>query len=275
MPRNPGDAATALLAGTFERDFSGAAGDPPGPIGRKEGFRAIALTGDRATKDALSELFSLSPGALPPAIVFTGSHGAEWEPADASLQRRLQGALVTREWTPGQPLAPAHYFAAQDLRAGAAVHGLVAFLFACFGGGCPAEDSYYTDAAGTKLRLAAEPFIARLPQELLRRGALAVVSHVDRAFSYGFQDTLGTSQPQLLRTPLERLMAGDRVGMAVDALNAAWASLAAQFGLALNALMPGDPLPASLLSLVVARDDARNYVVLGDPAVRLDVGRLE
>lgn len=274
MPRNPGDPATAMLAGTFEHDFSGAAGDPPGPIGRKEGFRAIALTGDPATKDALSGLFSPSPGTLPPAIVFTGSHGAEWESANAALQRRLQGALVTQQWTPGQPLAPEHYFAGQDLGACVAVHGLIAFLFACFGAGCPAEDSYYKNAAGAKLRLAAEPFVAHLPKELLRRGALAVVSHVDRAFSYGFQDTLGTSQPQLLRTPLERLMAGDRVGMAVDALNAAWASLAAQYGVALGALMPGAKLPASLLSLVVARDDARNYVVLGDPAVRLDVGRL-
>jgi hypothetical protein len=68
-------------------------------------------------------------------------------------------------------------------------------------------------------------------------------------------------------------MRGHRAGMAVDPLNLQWSTLAAQLGLALAGNLPGQPQPqpALVANLYIARDDARNYVVLGDPAVRLRV----
>jgi hypothetical protein len=103
------------------------------------------------------------------------------------------------------------------------------------------------------------------------RGALAVIAHVDRAFSYAFEDVMGTPQAQLLRSPLELLAKGRRVGLAADPLNLQWSTLAAQLGLALGGNTPGAPAPRGPLiaNLFIARDDARNYMVLGDPAVRL------
>ena len=84
---------------------------------------------------------------------------------------------------------------------------------------------------------------------------------------------MGTPQEQLLRTPLELLMKGQRVGMAADPLNLQWSTLAAQLGLALGGNLPGQPQPRRPLvaNLFIARDDARNYIVLGDPAVRLRI----
>ena len=150
------------------------------------------------------------------------------------IQAARQGALVTQEWTRGEPLEAGHYFAGEDVPPDASVHGLVMFLFACFGGGCPDTDSYYYAPDGSRLPLAPQPLIARLPQALLSRGALAVIAHIDRAFSYAFEDVMGTPQAQLLRTPLELLMKGRRVGLATDPLNLQWSSLAAQLGIALG-----------------------------------------
>lgn len=52
-----------------------------------------------------------------------------------------------------------------------------------------------------------------------------------------------------------------------------WSALAAQLGLLLSENAPGAPPPRSALvaNLFIARDDARNYLVLGDPATRLRV----
>ena len=150
-------------------------------------------------------------------------------------------------------------------------------MFACFSGGCPQQDSYFFAADGSRIQLAPGPLVAALPQALLRRGALAIIAHVDRAFSYSFQNAMGTQQAQLLRTPLELLMKGRRVGMAADPLNQQWSSLAAILGQALGGYIPGvgQPQSPALANLYIARDDARNFIVLGDPAVRLDVDRMQ
>jgi len=270
MPRNADDLATPMLAGAVGADFTGEGDNPP--LGQRQHFAIVPFIGDgQATKARLADIFRGNIDGGAPSIVFTGSHGAEWSIADPAIQRQRQGALVTQEWSRGVPLGRDHYFGAEDLPADAKVQGLMVFLFACFGGGCPDKDSYFFNADGSKIPVTPVPLIASLPQALLARGALAVIAHVDRAFSYGFEDVMGTPQEQLLRTPLELLMKGQRVGMAADPLNLQWSALAAQLGLALGGNLPGMPQPRSAVvaNLYVARDDARNYIVLGDPAVRL------
>jgi hypothetical protein len=270
MPRNAGDLATPLLAGAVGADFLGEGVSPR--LGQRQRFDVHSFIGEgQATKSRLTEIFRGTVEGGPPAIVFTGSHGAEWSIADPAIQRQRQGALVTQEWQRGQRLHPEHYFGAEDLPADTDVRGMIAFVFACFGGGCPEQDSYFFAADGSRIPLTPVPLIASLPQALLARGALAVLAHIDRAFSYGFEDVMGTPQEQLLRTPLELLMRGHRAGMAADPLNLQWSTLAAQLGLALGGNLPGQPQPQSALvaNLFIARDDAKNYIVLGDPAVRL------
>jgi hypothetical protein len=270
MPRNPGDLATPMLAGAVGANFLGQGVNPP--LGQRQRFTVSSFIGDgQATKARLTNIFRGRIDGGAPAIVFTGSHGAEWSIADPAIQRQRQGALVTQEWSRGLPLERDHYFSGEDLPADAQVHGLIAFVFACFGGGCPDKDSYFFAADGSKAALTPVPLIAGLPQALLARGALAAIAHVDRAFSYGFEDVMGTPQEQLLRTPVELLMKGQRVGLAADPLNLQWSTLAAQLGLALGGNLPGMPQPRSpvVANLFIARDDARNYIVLGDPAVRL------
>jgi hypothetical protein len=269
IPRNPLDLATPLLAGSVVPEFKGEASEGDQPIGKAQGFELATFVGEgQATKTQLLELLRGKNGGA--SIIFTGSHGAEWSIQDPAIQRERQGALVTQEWSRGEALAPEHYLSGADLTADVDLRGTMLFLFACFGGGCPATDSYYFTDAGEKVALTPEPLIARLPQTMLARGALAVIAHIDRAFSYAFEDVMGTPQAQLLRTPLELLARGKRVGLASDPINLQWSTLAAQLGMALGGNAPGEaPKGPLIANLYIARDDARNYIVLGDPAARL------
>jgi hypothetical protein len=271
IPRNTLDLATPLLAGSVVPEFLGQTSPGDQPIGKGSGFELTTFVGDgQATKPQLLELLRGTVDGGAPALIFTGSHGAEWSIQDPAVQRERQGALVSQEWTRGQPLQPEHYVAGADLTADVDLRGTMLFLFACFGGGCPTTDSYYFTDAGAAIPLTPDPLIARLPEVMLRRGALAVVAHIDRAFSYAFEDVMGTPQAQLLRTPLELLAMGKRAGLAADPLNLQWSALAAQLGLALGGNTPIDaPRGPLIANLYVARDDARNYIVLGDPAARL------
>jgi hypothetical protein len=68
------------------------------------------------------------------------------------------------------------------------------------------------------------------------------------------------------------VLAGVRVGLALDFFNLQWSTLAASLGVLQGKQTAGLPVAtASLANLFVARDDARNYVLLGDPAVKLRV----
>jgi hypothetical protein len=102
-------------------------------------------------------------------------------------------------------------------------------------------------------------------------GALAVLAHVDRAWSYSFGSGK-TPQTQGFRDVLGRIMHGDRLGQATDQFNIRWAALSTELSEMLNQMQLGLQVDArSLATQWVARDDARNYVLFGDPSVRLRV----
>jgi hypothetical protein len=280
VTRNNGDLATAMLSGAICQDFL----SPTNPLGTRSQFNCDSFANDKATKAQLIEILRGNLPGGPPAVVFTGSHGWEYSGTDDTTQRRLQGSLITQEWIPGTPASAANQFSGEDVPADAKLQGTMAFLFACFSGGCPTENSYQTNKDGSPISIAPAPLISRLPQAMLSHGALAVIAHVDLAFPYAFQDVSGTPQVQAVRTPLELLMRGKRAGLAADSLSQMWSSLSSQRDLALKAMAASNPAgsmplaqPASgpIAQLTIARDDARNYIVLGDPATKLRVADLK
>jgi hypothetical protein len=268
MTRNSLDISTAMLCGALTANFSGS-----DPLGKTPKFAYHQFAAADATKGKLREILRGTLSGGPPAVLFTGSHGAEWPQQDQDLQRRMQGALVTQEWAPGAALDASNVFAAEDVPSDAQVHGMMTFLFACYGGGCPAKDDFFRNADGSSIPVAPESFVARLPQALLAKGTLAVIAHIDRAFTYSFENTEGTPQVQTMRTPLELLMRGRRVGLAVDSLNSQWGATAARVGVQVP--LGTSPLTEEQANLMIARDDARNYIVLGDPAARLRTDKLQ
>jgi hypothetical protein len=283
VTRNSGDLATAMLSGAISQDFLA----PANQLGARSKFMLSAFVNEKATKPQLIEIMRGNVSGGPPAVLFIGSHGCEYKSDDPVKQRRMQGSLLTQEWTPGTPAGPANQFCADDVPADARLQGTVGFLFACYSGGCPAQNNYYFGKDGSPINVAPASFISRLPQALLSHGMLAVIAHVDLAFPYAFVDTNGTPQPQAIRTPLELLMKGWRTGLAADSLTVTWSALssrlaqaqgqsgaqpalaAATAGAAASGTTTAAPVSRAIAQMTIARDDARNYIVLGDPATRL------
>jgi hypothetical protein len=287
VTRNPGDLATALLSGAICQDFLSSAN----PLGALAGFHLDAFPNEKATHAQLGEILRGNLPGGPPAVFFTGSHGCDYAGEDPALQLRMQGALATQEWIPGTPASPQNVFSADDIPDDAKVLGSIGFLFACFSGGCPADNSYYLDARGAPIPISPQPIVSRLAQALLSRGALAIIGHLDMAFPYTFRNASGTPQTQAVRNPLELLMRGKRAGLATDSLSLLWSSRSAQLdqNFKLTDPNPADPNSATPVSnlpisnpaalsqigqMILARDDARNYILLGDPAVQLRIGDL-
>jgi hypothetical protein len=268
--RNPGDRATALLMDQVATPLIQGT-DTMKPLGERQGFQRQAFLGEEATKDNLLMLLrGGAPGGFP-ALLFTGSHGVSFALADTQ-QREKQGAILCQDWS-GGPTRPEHYVTAADLPADTKVSGLIHFFFACYGGGCPKFDTYSRLPDGKPKHIAAAPMVARLPQALLAKGALAVIAHIDRAWSYSFQVGRGTPQVQEFRDVMVRAMKGERIGQCTDQFNLRWAVLSAELADAQRQhdALPGQVSAAALGNKWVARDDARNYLTLGDPAVRLRV----
>ena len=158
-------------------------------------------------------------------------------------------------------------------RADLNLNGMIHFFFACYSAGCPKNDTFSYGATNQPVQISQDTVVARLPQKLLLQGAQAVIGHIDRAWAYSFQSSSGQAMVQSLRDPLVRLVQGRRVADALDVFDQRWTVLSA--GL-LTLMQNRDALPGSVPAAVlanrwVARDDARNYIVLGDPAAKLKV----
>ena len=158
------------------------------PVHEQVGYGHKLLSSDDATKANL--LATLNSGK-PPALLFTASHGL-WPKAGAANQHELQGALLCQDWPGFGTMRPDCYLTASDVTDEATVGGMIAFLFACFGAGTPDIDQFrkVPDDPSTAVKLASEPFVAALPRRLLSHpngGALAVVGHVDRAWSFSIR----------------------------------------------------------------------------------------
>jgi hypothetical protein len=266
---NPGDRATGFFHNQVAKSLTGAiAGEVP--IGQKQGFSIDALLGPNASKAQLCDLLTGKHASGPPALLISGSHGVFAGPEVEDRIGKI-GAIVTQEWEPGDALSPESTFSAQDFAAIGGVDGLVHFFFACYSGGCPDFDTYKRVPDGSRKRLVENTMVARLPQTMLATGALGVIAHIDRAFACSFQTDRSAPQTQDIRNVLTRITKGFCLGHALDNFNQRWAILSAELSDLLRdrndhpAEVPDDLLESCWLS----RDDARNYLLLGDPAVRL------
>lgn len=275
---NPDDRATQLsaqfliepLMNNLRADVTGATWD------------YAAIMREQATKGNLHALLHSSDV---PAFLFTASHGMGFPFNDKyrELMVRHQGALLCQDW-PGPkahrgPIPEDFYFSGDDLSARANLTGLIAFLFACYGAGTPQLDEFAKQAfKDERAQVAPYPFVAGLPKKMLAQGALAAIGHVERAWGHSF--IWGNAGPQLaaFTSAFKRLQEGHPIGSAFEYFNMRYAELASEVTSALEDIEVKEQMgvktsadDVDLAGKWTAHNDARNYVVLGDPAVRLPI----
>jgi hypothetical protein len=239
-----------------------------------------------------------SPGALlgaaetpRPAILLSVSHG-QGAPAggwsSATRQRIEQGALVLGDGT---------ILDAETLRGRRFLPGGMWFCVACFGAGTPQTSVFHAWLSSLVSQglpddiLAAvlanlpgpgdpRPFLSAMPQAALANphGPLAMIGHVDLAWTYSFSDPrhMARSVPSRILSVLDAWLRRARAGVALDALmrfyREANDGLMQGYQAQADAQVDGlpDPThPGERAQLWMLRNDLRGYVLLGDPAARL------
>jgi len=264
--RNPGDLPTALsasrLAVPLVQDLKGKT-------------RVTSDIGEGATKQRLQELIQ-GDGRLD--VLFTATHGLGLVGPD---QRDVQGALVCQDWlgelhTHGQ-LTGAEYLAGVDLDAGRAISPTVMFSFGCYSAGTP-HATDFIDAPNLAAS-ADPPFVARLAQRLLahpRSGCLAFVGHVDRAWNLSF--LFKGIKPRILpfSSSIGAFLAGAPLGMAMEYVTLRYATTATELVNLLQKIRAWNFVAddRELAYLWLATNDARNFLIIGDPAIRLPASSL-
>jgi hypothetical protein len=273
--RNADDPATQLSAQHLIAGLQQHLGARP-----EDPVRA-SLIGPEATKSALH---SLLHGGAAPGLIFTASHGMGF-PSGHALQRRHQGALLCQDW-PGprlwkEPIPTDHYLSADDIAEDADLCGRVLFSFACYGAGTPQKDDFFRRARDpVRADIAPAAFQAELPLRLLGRdkGALAFIGHVERAWGYSFlwrgvgraNGGVGDALITTFTSTVDALLAGKPVGVAMDVFNLKYAQFATWLTAELEEIDFGRTVdPAALVELWTCHNDARDTVIIGDPAVCL------
>jgi hypothetical protein len=264
---HPGDGATQLSSQLLVDPLSAK---------MKAGQSAWTVDTYLAGQATRTRLDALLGAEAAPALIFTAAHGLGVALGD-TRQAALNGAQLCQDWPGAGPALETMYVAGDHVASDARLLGSIGVFFACFGAGTPDLADFPDRKTRTRGPLAERPFVASLPQRLLshpKGGMLAAIGHIDRAFSCSFRWD-GALSPQLtcFESTLTKLMDGYPAGAALEHFNMRYAELASELAARIDqnrkAARQGDD--DQMTGLWLANNDARNFVLLGDPAVHLNL----
>lgn len=239
--------------------------------------------------------FFAAVAAREPSMLLSISHGfgaplKGWKSPEH--QRRFQGAMS---------FGGGARITADDLAARPFLPGGMWFYSACFGAGTPKSSAYHNLLAAVRdvglsgsnidcvlHSLPGEngrPFVAALPQAALANpnGPLAVMGHVDLAWTFSFYDAGGTNRyrPSRFQDVFRSIVDGKRVGAGYFELqrffNQASVDLGTLYDEDARIKARGGEINESKARksrkamLWMLRQDLSAYVLLGDPAARLNI----
>ena len=239
-----------------------------------EAWETSSIDKESATRDRLLRLLG---GNDRPALLVCAGHGMSWSPEQEQRQRDEQGAIVCSDWTIGTPVIPSAYVAASDIGDSANVLGMIVFLAVTYGAGTP---QYSIPLNGERREQARRPFVSKLAQRLLSHpngAALAVIANVDTFWTSifdQFDDSKGERRwrsegPATWIATISRLMRGHTAGSAMEPFNIRYMQAASDL---VDSILSGStPTDRATNLLMLDAVSVRNYIVLGDPAVRLPV----
>jgi len=232
---------------------------------------------DTATRAKLDELLTRSERK--PALLFTASHGLFLDSAQPWHAEDM-GAFLCQDWEgsdvwDGGKIPDTKYFSGRHIDAGEGrfeLGGLMVIGFACLSAGTPQTEALAQFHPELPAQLAEKPFVSYLPQRMLTRGTLAFVGHVGPAWSYSYAWPGVGFLTGNLEDVVRAILSGIPVGHATDFFNRRYLNLhhlmTKPKGL-LDKYRDERPVDRELVRHWTARNDARGYIVLGDPAVHL------
>ncbi len=261
-PTHPGDRATEMVLPALTNPVYESLSRQV-PLWQFDKF-----TGPQANKDRLRTALSEEQRT---SFLFAVSHGMSFSLGDLRKETD-QGALLCSDWPGiGTALTKEHYFSAADVDPTWDLRGLVVLLFVEYGVGTPASDDFASPSAIDHSAAGNDPSLSRLATSLLgrRNGALAVIGHVDRTWTTSFQWSGAGPQPQLFEYASQSILKGQPVSAAMRYFSSRYAELAAQYMQTIEKTSSANVFDARAHTLRIAMIDARNHILLGDPAARL------
>lgn len=241
-------------------------------------FKTTTIAGKKATKTELTTALLKDK----PALVYTASHGlgATSEPLD--FQKKVNGAICCQH-RKGEPLEK-WGFTGDDVPLDRPfLEGSAFFQFACFGYGTPAESDYSHWFGNPELNCE-QDFVAALPKKLLShpRGPISFVGHLDTAWLHGFDDPdnpYPAGSSHLRMSPfiytVDKLLDTQPVGLAMADMNERYSICNAELSNFYDQVQRKKKSVESswkwLVETFIFRSDAQNYMIFGDPAVRIRI----
>jgi hypothetical protein len=231
-----------------------------------KGFDLSYALGPEATRE---HLLSYLGSGQTPAVLFTAAHGLVF-PFGNPHQAQDQGGLVCPgPLQGGAPVPSQSKVTTGDISPDADVAGLVYFAFGCYSAGTPHLAEVYPPYTQRDVpAFAAQPFVAPLARRLLghpRGTALAVIGHVDRTWGYSFSQAAGGGVGTF-QSILHALIGGTPVGEALRYMREHFGELGSVIA---DRTILGSGHEATLVGYQTTFWDTYNYILLGDPAVRL------
>jgi hypothetical protein len=256
------------------------------PLVKQLQHEGLAVT-YREETDATADAFWTAASGWSPrgGLVYTASHGAAVATSHPD-QAALQGCLQDGD---GQ------YITGADVgRVAAAFPNSVVFNFACYSGGTPSSSDFHHWVPQYRLDryIPDQAFVSALHRHLLAhpRGPLVAIGHVEPAWAYGFTnphdahdvvrdptlDAEWGDRMRPYRTFVDRITGGGTVGYAMEMFGDLYDALGNQIADGIDRLLrhsaTGRDLARELRRMAIrwiSRNDYQNYVVFGDPAVRI------